>query len=40
MKKNQKKVLKEISDSDLEIVEALLAKKYSRSRGKYKGKFL
>ena len=24
------------SDSDLEVVEALLAKKYSRSRGKYK----
>ena len=29
---------KESSDSDLEIVEALLAKKYSRNRGKYKGK--
>ena len=29
---------KETSDSDLEIVEALLAKKYSRNRGKYKGK--
>ena len=28
----------EISDSDLEIVEELLAKKYSRNRGKYKGK--
>ena len=28
----------ESSDSDLEIFEALLAKKYSRSRGKYKGK--
>ena len=29
---------KESSDSDLEIVEALLAKKYSRNKGKYKGK--
>ena len=29
---------KEIFDSDLEIVEALLAKKYSKGRGKYKGK--
>ena len=28
----------ESSNSDLEVVEALLAKKYSRSRGKYKGK--
>ena len=27
----------EISDSDLEIVEALLAKKYSKGRGKCKG---
>ena len=26
------------SNSDLEFVEALLAKKYSKSRGKYKGK--
>ena len=26
------------SDSDLEIVEALLARKYSKGRGKYKGK--
>ena len=25
-------------DSDLEVVEGLLAKKYSKSRGKYKGK--
>ena len=25
-------------DSDLEVVEALLKKKYSKSRGKYKGK--
>ena len=30
--------IEEILDSDLEVVEALLAKKYSRSRGKYKGK--
>ena len=29
---------KESSNSDLEIVEALLAKKYSRNKGKYKGK--
>ena len=29
---------KEISDSDLEVVEVFLAKKYSRRRGKYKGK--
>ena len=29
--------LEESSNSDLEVVEALLAKKYSRSRGKYKG---
>ena len=29
---------KEIFDSDLEIVESLLAKKYSEGRGKYKGK--
>lgn len=28
----------ESSDSDLEVIEALLAKKYSRGRGKYKGK--
>ena len=28
----------ESSNSDLEVVEALLAKKYSKSRGKYKGK--
>ena len=26
------------SDSDLEVIEALLARKYSRGRGKYKGK--
>ena len=31
--------LEESSDSHLEVVEALLAKKYSRARGKYKGKF-
>ena len=30
--------IEESSDSDLEVVEALLAKKYSRSRGKYKDK--
>ena len=30
--------LEESYDNDLEVVEALLAKKYSRSRGKYKGK--
>ena len=30
--------LEESSDNDLEIAEALLAKKYSRNRGKYKGK--
>ena len=29
---------KESLNSDLEVFEALLAKKYSRSRGKYKGK--
>ena len=29
---------KESSDSDLEVVEALFARKYSRGRGKYKGK--
>ena len=29
---------KESTDSDLEIVEALLAKKYSKGKGKYKGK--
>ena len=29
---------KESSDSDLEVVEALLAKKYLKNRGKYKGK--
>ena len=28
----------ETSDSDLEVVEALLARKYSKGRGKYKGK--
>ena len=28
----------EIFDSDLEIIKSLLAKKYSRSKGKYKGK--
>ena len=30
--------LEESFDSDLEVIEALLAKKYSRGRGKYKGK--
>ena len=30
--------LEESSNSDLEVIEALLAKKYSRGRGKYKGK--
>ena len=30
--------LGESSDSDLEVVEALLARKYSKVRGKYKGK--
>ena len=30
--------LEESSDSNLEVFEALLAKKYSRGRGKYKGK--
>ena len=32
------KEIEESLDSDLEVVEALLAKKYSKSRGKYKGK--
>ena len=32
--------LEESSDSDLEVFEALLARKYSRGRGKYKGKVL
>ena len=30
--------LEEIFDSDLEVIEAFLARKYSRGRGKYKGK--
>ena len=30
--------IEESLDSDLEVVEALLAKKYSRSKGRYKGK--
>ena len=35
---NSEEETEESLDSDLEVVEALLAKKYSRSRGKYKGK--
>ena len=35
---DSEKESEESSGSDLEIVEALLAKKYSRRRGKYKGK--
>ena len=30
--------VEESSDNDLEVVEALLARKYSKGRGKYKGK--
>ena len=41
IKKNQNDSEEEIEeslDSDLEVVEAFLAKKYSRNKGKYKGK--
>ena len=41
MKESQSKSEDELdqsSDSDLEVIEALLARKYSRGRGKYKGK--
>lgn len=35
---NEEEELEESLDSDLEFVEALLARKYSQDRGKYKGK--
>ena len=35
---DSEEAIEESSDSDLEVVEAFLAMKYSRSRGKYRGK--
>ena len=35
---DEHEISEEILDSDLEVVEALLARKYSKGRGMYKGK--
>ena len=36
--RSEEEEIEEISTNDLEVVEALLARKYSKGRGKYKGK--